>query len=184
MKNIFNLTVLIILLAFIGKSTFAQDVSKEHKSIIEAVKQSMQSMVGSIPENLLPNYGIKNSKEIEKAVIGTPIGMYTITNNEMIFTHTWRVPLLVENQSIALFTVIENKETGRYSTVDFGATTLAHELDNNNEKEELFGMLRVYEIKKDFKIHSNSKGSYQFAPIPNETKHLYSLKEILNLIQQ
>ena len=184
MKNIFKLTIIVITLAFAGESTFAQDVSKEHKNIIETAQQSMQSMVGGIPENLLPDYGIKNSNELEKAVIGTPIGMYTITNNEMVFTQTWRVPLLINNQSIALFTVVKNKETGKYSTVEFGATTLARELSYNNKKEELFGMLRVYEIKKDFKIHSKSKGSYKFAPIPNETKNLYSFKEIINLIQQ
>lgn len=184
MKNTLRLTVLSLILALISNSIFSQETSQHHNNVVEAVKHSIQSMVGSIPENMLPNYGIKNRDEINRALVGRPVEIYTIVKNEMIFTNTWRVPLLIDNQPVALFTVILDNNTNQYKTVNFGATILAREISNCNEKNDLFGMLRVYEIKKDFTIHSSSKGSYQFAPIPNETKQLYSLKEILNLIQQ
>ena len=86
MKNTLRLTVLSLILALISNSIFSQETSQHHNNVVEAVKHSIQSMVGSIPENMLPNYGIKNRDEINRALVGRPVEIYTIVKNEMIFT--------------------------------------------------------------------------------------------------
>lgn len=148
--------------------------------IISCVESSKSSFLDNIPEGMLSNYGLNNKDEITKSSIGNPLKVYTILNDQLSFSNTWRVPLVVDKNYRALFSVIID-EKGEYKIVDFGATLLASIIFNESRLNDLQGLLRVYEIKKDFFIYEKQNGEYEYEPIPEVNKAKYSLDEILKL---
>lgn len=143
---------------------YSQSNSQEQDKIQRTVSENMHIFTDSIPNYLLPNYGFNNRNEIQKAIIENPIKVYTIKNKEMIPTNTWRIPISIDGEYRALFTVIK-EDNGEYLLVDFGAKWLASELQKRLTDDEMH-LLRVYELKTDFAFYGIfSKTATFFYPI-------------------
>ncbi len=182
--NNMNLNILSIffLLAFLmGTSiAYSQELKINKPDLPDATIISMMRLLDSIPDELLTNYGIKNKDEIKKSAIGNPIAVYTIEKDSLSFTDTWRVPLIIDNEYRALFTVIINSDN-KYQVVDYGAVLLAESLYNFSKDNVLLAMLRVYELRKDYFICGNKNAGYIFHSISNLDKRQYSLNELIKM---
>ena len=175
MSTFFSLVMLMNI-----NNALSQDLNMINQNVINVVENSMKPFLDSIPNEILINYGIKDKGEINKATIGNPIAVYTIAKDSLIFTDTWRVPLIIDNEYKSLFTVFKNVDE-EYKIVDFGAILLAQEIFKKSKDNDFKGLLRVYEIRKDFFICDNNEGVFEFQPIPNPEKKKYTLTVILNL---
>ena len=153
-----------------------------HTIVIHTIKNSMNLFLDSIPDRSLINYGINDRKEINRITIGKPIGVYNILNDNLYFSNTWRVPITINGEYRALFTVIANS-TGEYKIVDFGATLLAKEFFNKRKNFDIKGLLRVYELRKDFFIYDVNKDEYEFIPISTIDKPHYKFIDIIRMIK-
>lgn len=166
-----------------GINAFSQNQDLRTMNVMKAVENSTAAFLDNIPDEILANYGIKYRAEIKRASAGLPIAVYTITHDTVSFTNTWRVPLLIDNEHRALFTVFLTPD-GEYRIVDFGATILARELSAYQKDKNFRGLLRVYELHKDFLIINDTKGGFEYRPLPASEKKNYSLSDILNSIKQ
>ena len=174
---IFLLTMLVNL-----NNALSQNLSQTNEEVINVVKNTMKPFLDSIPDEILINYGIKDKSEINKATVGNPIAVYTLRNDSVVFTNTWRVPLIIDKEFKSLFTVIKNND-GEFKVVGFGATVLAKEIFSKSNEIELIGLLRVYELQKDFFICDGTNDGQEFQPIPDPEKRKYTLNDILNLVK-
>lgn len=183
MKAILKLFLCAILLN--GYHVFAQEVpvELENQNITSAVEASMGIFLDGIPDAALKNYGIKERKEVAKSTIGAPLAVYTMANDTLLFTNTWRVPLVIDDEYRALFTVYKNSDEA-FQVVDFGAVKLAQEIDTKRKSDELYGMLRIYELRKDFFIKENKEAGFEFQSVRESEKQSYSLKELLDFIKK
>jgi len=184
-KLIFFISFMVILSSAMDVSARNQDITDQdsiNKIIIQVTESSMHHLLDSIPDQLLRNYGINNRNELANATIGKPVGVYNIVNEQLVFTSTWRVPLVIQSEYRALFTVVRD-DTGNYKVVDFGATGLAQEIFNQSLSYNIKGLLRVYELRKDFFICDDNKGEYEFQPVPIIEGKKYQLKDVLNFIR-
>ncbi len=143
---------------------YSQSNSQEQDKIQRTVSENMHIFTDSIPNYLLPNYGFNNRNEIQKAIIENPIKVYTIKNKEMIPTNTWRIPISIDGEYRALFTVIK-EDNGEYLLVDFGAIRLAKEIQKRINGSTIY-LLRIFELQTDFVFYGDfNKASTLFYPI-------------------
>lgn len=133
-----------------------------------------------IPEEYLNLFDISNDAEVEKAELGTPVPVYTLENDSMVFTNTWRLAYISENEYKALLTLTRDDD-GNFEVVDFGAKVLAMELANVSQLNNVQGMLRVYELQKDFFLLQNNKRKIEFYAIPYDGNRAYTLEEIIQM---
>jgi hypothetical protein len=161
---------------------YSQDRSGNEKEMIKIIEGSVKSFLNEIPEDVLPNYGIRNPLEIINASLGEPVGVYMPVNGKQVFTDSWRVPLVIDKEYRALFTVVFDKAEG-YKIVDFGATVLAGELFKISKATPISGMLRVYEIRRDFFMSIATEGNVKYMPVPNPDQKVYSFDEVIQLIK-
>ena len=177
-----KITLLSLLMLININYLFPQGYNIINNDAINAIENSIKPFLDSIPDEILNNYGLKEKGEINKIILGNPIAVYSISNDSLIFTNTWRIPLIIDNDYRSLFTVFRNFD-GDYKIVDFGAVLLAHEIFTKSKDFDLKGLLRIYQLHKDFFICINNKGEFEFQPIPNPFKNKYNLTEILNFIK-
>ena len=118
---------------------------------------------------------------MKEASLGEPVEVYSLENDSMIFTNTWRVAYIYENQHKALLTVIKDAE-GNYEVVDFGAKILTKELAEVSKIKNFKGLLRVYELQKDFLFLENNSGKMEFHPIPDDGKNSFTLDDIIQMM--
>lgn len=176
-KIIICLTLILMILNC--NNTFSQNSITNNRKAYDVVKKSMKVFLDSIPANMLINYGINSKSEINNATVGNPIAIFSLSNDSVVFTDSWRVPLVINNEYKALFTVFKNKDN-EYKIVDFGATILAHDIYLENKKVKLKGLLRVNELRKHYFISDNINGVSEFKSVPNLGKPKMVLKDILN----
>ena len=130
---------------------YSQSNSQEQDKIQRTVSENMHIFTDSIPNYLLPNYGFNNRNEIQKAIIENPIKVYTIKNKEIIPTNTWRIPISIDGEYRALFTVIK-EDNGEYLLVDFGAIRLAKEIQKRINGSKLIIRTQYHgDIRECFK---------------------------------
>jgi hypothetical protein len=147
----------IFILALItGLAATAQSQNSETETVLRTAKSQINSFIKDLPDDGLADYGFLDRKEFGKINFGTPIPIYTWKDSTVVFTSTWRVPVVIEKEYRSLLTVI--LENGVYKAVDFGASELAKAYAANRTPKTI-GMLRVYEIKSDFLIEETEKGS-------------------------
>lgn len=158
--------------------TFSQDSTSNNQKAYDVVQKSMKAFLDSIPSEMLQNYGVNSKSEIDNATIGNPIAVYSLYKDSMVFTDTWRVPLVINDDYKALFTVFKNKDN-EYKIVEFGATILAHDIYLENRNVKLKGLLRVNELRKHYFITDNINGVSEFRSIPNLGKQKMVLKDII-----
>ena len=132
------------------------------KAIRAATSGQVAIFTRNVPDNLLPDYGFANREEIGRSTYGKPVPVYTLKDAQVIFTDTWRVPVLVGNEYRCLLTVVV--ENGIYRAVDFGAVELAGAIQKN-QTAKTTGMLRVYEIKRDFLMEGPAQANPPLIPI-------------------
>ncbi len=148
--------------------------------ILQTAKKQINLFIDNIPNENLNDYGFKNKEEFEKISFDTPIKIYTLKDSNIVFTSTWRIPIVIDNEYRALLTII--KENEEYKIVDFGACVLAKEISAKKTNQTL-GLLRVYEIKSDFIIEGYTKNQLKFIPIQGSKDKLYDLVDIFNMIK-
>jgi hypothetical protein len=182
MKNNILRISLTALIGLISLNTFGQVNYSCNPEVAIAVEDQMESFFKTIPTNLWQNYGIKNQGELDAANVGSPLAVYNIRDGELVFGNTWRVPIIVDDHYVALFTVVEETE-GSYKIVDFGASVLAAEIDQVARTIDVIGILRVYELREDFLMAINSRGLEEFVSISRQGKPSLSLEEITGLIK-
>jgi len=153
----------------------------ETDSILKIANTQINSFINNIPDQNLGDYGFKNREELNKIIFGNPIKIFTLKDTAIVFTSTWRVPIVIDNEYRALLTII--KENGAYKAVDFGARVLAEEIFKK-KTVQTSGLLRVYELKSDFIIEGFSRNQLKFIPIQNTERKSYNLNDIFNLINK
>lgn len=176
LKTVFTLFVFLF---FSSLSAQIQTVNSEKVSI--TVQQTMIPFLKTIPSNICRYYGIKDTTEINIATVGNPIPVYYLDHDTLMFSNTWRVPLLVNQEFRALFTVFNDK--GNYSIVDFGATILAKDIQKYTQENNILGIFRVFPLQKDFFILLNENSELIFDPIPTIPNQKCSLNAILKSIK-
>jgi len=182
MKQTMLQITLFAVAAIFSLNSFGQVNYSCNPEVAIAVENQMESFFKTIPTNLWQNYGIKNQGELDAANVGSPLAVYNIRDGELVFGNTWRVPIIVDDNYVALFTVVEETE-GSYKIVDLGAMVLATEIDQVARTIDVVGILRVYELREDFLMAINSRGLEEFVSISRQDKPSLSLEEITGLIK-
>lgn len=144
------------------------------------VETTMKPFLKAIPVNLLPLYGISDTLEIHKALVGTPIPVYYVDHDTLQFSNTWRVPLIVDHQFRSLFTVYFDRDN--YVIVDFGAVVLAQDIQIYISTTPIVGLLRVFPLQRDYFITESSSKELLFDPIPVSKNQKIKLPEIIQSI--
>lgn len=147
---------------FAGYSAIAQSDASGKALILKTAKSQINLFTRDIPETDLSEYGFHNRSEFERIDFGDPIPVYTLRDSVVVFTSTWRVPLVIDGEYRSLLTVVD--EDGQYKAVDFGATGLARAYAAAKTPQTT-GMLRVYELHKDYLIQGREKSNQTFIPL-------------------
>lgn len=157
-----------------------ENVNREQRNMMKTVEPMVQAFIHEIPEAYLLHFGIRNYDEVENAELGTPVRVYTLENDSLVFTNTWRVAYISENEHKALLTLTRDVD-GTYEVVDFGAKILAEELANASQIKQVKGLLRVYELQKDFFFLQDNNRNTEFHPIPDDGDRTFTLDEIIQM---
>ena len=159
-----------------------KNVLKITPEMAKMVENSSCMFLKNVPEAMLNNYGIKNMSQLLNAELGTPIPMYVIDNQDMKFMGLWRLPILSDNEFIALATIkiIDNEQ---YEVVDFGAAKLAKIISNYEYKELIMGILRVFKQNTDY-LYIQKDNRDIFLKMSDLKGKEYSLEDIINLIKR
>lgn len=155
-------------------------IDKEQRNMTKTIEPLAKDFIHEIPEEYLKVFGIDNYAEVLQAELGTPVPVYTLENDSLVFTNTWRVAYISENEHKALLTLTRDVD-GNYEVVDFGAKILAEELANASQIKQVKGLLRVYELQKDFFFLQDKKRKTEFYPIPDDGGRTFTLDEIIQL---
>jgi len=187
MKKILMLILTLIIVINVNTIAFSyqnkRDVlfqNSETDSILRTAKNQIHLLIDNIPEANLNDYGFNNKAEFEKISFAPLIKIYTLKDTSIIFTNTWRVPVVVDNEYRSLLTIIN--EDGVYKAVNYGASILAKAFLAKKTNQTI-GLLRVYELKSDFLMEVNTQNQLKFVPIENANSNLYDLTDIINLIK-
>ncbi len=164
----------------INRSPLVKDQNPETDSILKVAKNQIHLFIDNIPETNIGDYGFNNKEEFKKITFDNPVKIYTLIDSGIVFTATWRVPVVVENEYRALLTII--KENNEYKAVDYGARLLAKEFFQQ-KTDETIGLLRVYELKSDFIIEKTTNEQLKFIPIQNGKGKSYNLVDIINMVK-
>ena len=154
-------TILILALSM-GFTAHAQTKYSERETVLKTAKDQINNFIKDLPDKDLADYGFLSKQEFGKITFGAPIPIYTLKDTAVVFTDTWRVPIVIDSEYRSLLTIIERN--GIFKAVDFGANELAKGYQANKTPKTI-GMLRVYEIKSDFLIEKSENGSQIYKPI-------------------
>lgn len=181
MRTTFYKIFSVLVVFIISNTLIAQIQPINSENAKKIVDQTMIPFLRTIPSNIVKFYGIKDSSEFKSASAGVPIPVYYLDHDSLIFSNTWRVPLIINQEFRALFTVYVENEN--YSIVDFGATLLAKEIQKYSNENPILGIFRVFSIQKDFFIIQNENLELNFDPIPWTPNQKCSLNAILETIK-
>jgi uncharacterized protein YcgL (UPF0745 family) len=187
--------MLFIILALISLSTTAKSQStfldahsaqkdelKITPEITKVLKSDICMFFKNVPDEILNNYGIKNMSQLLNLQLGKPIPMYVIDNQNLAFTGFWRLPILSDDEFIALATV-KLADNEQYEIVDFGAVKLAKILNNYEHKNLIIGILRVYKQNADY-LYIQKNNQDIFVKMSDLNGKKYSLSDIINIIEK
>jgi hypothetical protein len=130
--------------------------------VLKAAAGQIGHFTKDVPEGLLPDYGFSGRDELKRITFGAPVAVYTLKDSAVVFTDTWRVPVMIGQEYRSLLTVVLEK--GALKAVDFGAVELAQAI-RKNRTAKTTGMLRVYEIRKDFLMEGPAQANPPLIPI-------------------
>jgi hypothetical protein len=186
---------LFIALALIGLSAMAKaqstfsdtnSASKNELRITPKITTEIESNIcmflRNVPEEMFKNFGIKNMSQLLNSQLGKPIPVYVLDNQNLKFTDLWRLPILSENEFIALAT-IKLADNEQYEVVDFGATKLAKIINDYEHKNLIIGILRVFKQKTDY-LYIQKDNEDIFVKMSDLKGKEYSLNDIINLVKE
>lgn len=124
-----------------------------------------------IPAGQEAAYGFRSRNEFLEAGVGEPYQMFTLESRDDASgcnyawkpLNEWRVPVRVRGECRALLTVTRTDDQWR--TVDFGASVLARELDECEQRHARSpramhrGILRIFESSCDFLLMYDQSAS-------------------------
>ncbi len=145
------------------------------------IKLGLSNLTKDIPDDYIENYGFYSKSEIENAEIGDAIPVFSAKGNELIFTSTWRIPIIVGGNYRALLTV-ELSDKNEYKIVDFGAHVLAQEIQKKSQGYPFLGLLRSFKIQSDFVIVKDKEEGLEYIRVKSEEVNLLTFEEVLELI--
>lgn len=154
--------VVLVLALFSLNIAHAQMQVSEKEAVLKTAKDQINLFIKDLPADGIADYGFFNKDEFEKISFGEPIPVYTMKDTTVVFTFTWRVPVVIEEEYRSLLTII--RENDSYQAVDFGATELAKAYALKRTPRTI-GILRVYEIKADFLMEQPRSGNPVFIPL-------------------
>jgi len=187
--------MLFIALALIGlgattkaQNTFSDtnSVQKNELRVTPKMAKEMESNIcmflKNVPEEMLKNFGVKNMSQLLNSQLGKPIPMYVLDNEELKFTGLWRMPILSENEFIALATIKLTDEE-QYEVIDFGATKLAKIISNYEHKDMIIGILRIFKQNTDY-LYIQKENRDVFVKMFDLKGKEYSFDDIINIINK
>jgi hypothetical protein len=189
MKNYTMRCFTFIIIIAISASAYSQQnksdnlfkgYDQETDSVLKVAKSGIHSFIDNISDENLLDYGFNSKEEFAKIAFDKPIKIFNLKDNQLVFISTWRVPVMVDGEYRALLTIV--KENNEYSAVDYGARVLAKEL-LLKKTDKTCGLLRVYELKKDFIIEELSQNQFKFFPLQASEEKQYDLDDIINMIK-
>lgn len=152
-RKAFSCVVALFLVAITHTSTFAQNQAND--IVKKAAIDQVSTYLNLIPQGQEQEYGFTNRTDFTRVNIGESYAVYFAERKEGVInllpTHTYRVPVLVNGKSVALLTV--KYENGTAEIVDFGATKLAQKLgefENSYKAPNDRVLVRNVYLKKDF----------------------------------
>lgn len=181
MKRTKTIFLMVILFLASFDFSYSQGMESEKDKIINAAEYYLIHILEIAPESNWQDYGIRDRGQRMK--MGIPLPIYTIEKDSVVFTNTWKVPLIVDEEYQTLCTVVKESE-GKFRGVQLGARVLSKEIYEKNTDCNFQGLLRVYETKKDYLICDNVNGENKFRPIPNSNNQFFSYDELLKTIKK
>ncbi len=121
----------------LGISIMAQgSLSDNHELVKKVSERDVHYFLNLIPQGQEMEYGFNSRSDFDKVEIGEAYEVYFVKRAQgevtLMESNTYRVPLLVNGQAVALLSVVSNeKET---KVVDFGAVKLARTLQALSKK--------------------------------------------------
>ncbi len=178
-----QLVLIIFFGSFLGSCIVYRESNvrqREKNEVVKITQKELPKILEKIPLNYEENYGFHSREEFQNALAGTPFNCYTLMDNELKNSPTYRVPIAVDQEFRALVTVEYINDT--YHVVDFGANVLAKEIQmvcNENPNMVFLGILRIYSINSDFLV---MKKDQQEVLVPlTSAKMFLKSKNILNI---
>ena len=178
MKKIFSLFFVFVISGCLQTNFFLINKNynfNKRDKILQTVQNELPQILEEIPFGKEELYGFRNRNEFLNTTVDEPFQFYTLTDNKLKNTSSYRVPIIVENEFRALATVEYIKDT--LHIVDFGANILAKEIQGvckENTKFKFIGILRIYNIHSDFLVMSNKQENL-FIPLTSAKLYLYSV---------
>jgi hypothetical protein len=163
-ENIMNRLVRLItgmLVVVIWSALLSGPVAAEEKA---EASLAYQAAVEGLPEMLkgiegkAVDYGFSSEADLARATVGkAAFVMHSLgTNQQVMFSNSFRFPVLVDNQPVAMLDV--HKRGNAYQTGAIGAALFAKEIfdlpgiGSSQADLSLVNVLRSYELKGDFRI--------------------------------
>ena len=121
----------------LGISIMAQGSLSDNLELVKKVSErDVHYFLNLIPQGQEMEYGFNSRSDFDKVEIGEAYEVYFVKRAQgevtLMESNTYRVPLLVNGQAVALLSVVSNeKET---KVVDFGAVKLARTLQALSKK--------------------------------------------------
>ncbi len=151
----------------------------DHKISQTALKESV-ALLSPLDERSLENLGFSSHIPLSELSAGTPVPVYAIEHDSLVFINIWRVPLLVDGAFTALATVIPDGD--HYRVVELGASMLARILDQPSSRQAS-GLLRVYDLSRDYLMMADKDNQLMFYPVRNTGEQPVSFDELLNKVR-
>lgn len=179
--------MLLVTLAFIGlnvsikaQNTYLceKDNLKITYEIAETLKSEICLFLENVPDEMLINYGIKTMSQLFGSQLGNPIPVYILDNQDLKFAGLWRMPVMSEDEFIALAT-IKKTDNEQYKVVDFGATKLAKIINDYKDKDLIIGILRVFKQNADY-LYIQKDNKDIFLKMSDLKSKEYSLSDIID----
>lgn len=195
MKSFVRCLLLVITITLLNETSItAQKKDLTSTQILSFLNLHLNNKLQEIPVNHEHRYGFKNRKEFKKAHTINPLQIHIIRDTLLVKQALWQVPIIVRNQYKALITVQEYHS--QLIINNLGASLLARDIQKLiklHTKDEVFGLLRIYNLNCDFLVARRSSDTlflplttakYVLNEYTNAVNASYTLQEVIDLINQ
>jgi len=172
-----------------GMTTSATDVEQKYEleltpEIAKMLDSSVCLRLKELPDEFLYQYGVKNRSQLLNLHFGKPMANYIIGTQGLTFTGSWEVPVLSDNEPIALAEVLPAGNE-QYRLSGFGSAEFAKLIYNYEYKDLIVGFLRIYGSAVNyFYLQKDNKNvfvkTYDYQSRTLDLKSEYSFIDIIN----
>jgi len=153
--------------------------SQVNKTIEDSCKVFVSKVITSSPESFLKNFQLTKSDE-NTLRYGDLIEISYYQNNQIVPSGSYLIPIIKENNAIALVRVINSNNVFR--AVDFGFHDMAAEIQKKSTPK-IKNIMRIFEIKQDFIIEKNKNNYTLEALMNNDERKKITFNELNSLIK-